>query len=120
MPNPVVHFEIMGKDAKKTQAFYSNLFGWKIDSNNPMQYGLVDTGVKGAIGGGVGADEDGKPAVRFFVEVHDLQAYLKRAQQLGGKTIMPPTEIPNMVTMAMFVDPDGNVIGLVEAEPAAR
>jgi len=120
MPNPVVHFEILGKDAKKTQAFYGNLFGWTINSDNPIQYGLVDTGVEGAIGGGIGAAEDGKPTVRFYVEVDDLQAYLKKAQQLGGTTVMPPTEIPNMVTFAMFADPQGNVVGLVKAEQTAR
>ena len=49
MANHVVHFEILGTDGKKTQAFYGNLFGWKIDANNPMNYGLVDCGVKGAI-----------------------------------------------------------------------
>jgi predicted enzyme related to lactoylglutathione lyase len=42
---------------------------------------------------------------------------LRKAERLGGKTVMPPTEIPNMVTFAMFADPDGNVIGLVKAEP---
>jgi predicted enzyme related to lactoylglutathione lyase len=120
MPNHVVHFEVLGKDGKKTQSFYGNLFGWKIDANNPMSYGLVDTGVKGAIGGGVGAADDGKPSVRFYVEVDDLQAYLKKAERLGGKTVMPPTVIPNMVTFAMFADPDGNIIGLVKAEPPAH
>jgi hypothetical protein len=120
MPNPVVHFEILGKDGKKVQAFYSSLFEWKINANNPVNYGLVDTGVEGAIGGGVGAEADGKPALRFYVEVDDLQAYLRKAERLGGKTVTPPTEIPNMVTYATFTDPDGNVIGLVKAEQARR
>jgi hypothetical protein len=120
MPNPVVHFEILGKDGKKAQSFYGSLFGWKINANNPMNYGIVDTGVNGAIGGGIEAAEDGKPTVRCYVEVDDLQAYLRKAERLGGKTVMPPTEIPNMVTFAMFTDPDGNVIGLVKAEQARR
>ena len=59
MGQPVVHFEIIGKDAKKLQSYYSELFGWKIDADNPMNYGIVqrdgnvsDDGV--GIGGGVG------------------------------------------------------------------
>ena len=47
MVRPVVHFEIHGKDAKKLQEFYASLFGWKIDANNPMNYGMVEAGVGG-------------------------------------------------------------------------
>ena len=38
MPNPVIHWEITGKDAPKLQQFYADLFGWNVDSNNPMNY----------------------------------------------------------------------------------
>ena len=51
MPNPVVHFEVLGKDGKKSQEFYTNLFGWHLDADNPMSYGIVDThdeGINGA------------------------------------------------------------------------
>lgn len=51
----------------------------------------------------------------FYVQVDDLDAYLKKAESLGGRTVVPPTEIPNMVTFAMFADPDGNAVGLIKA-----
>ena len=51
MPNPVVHFEIQAKDSKGMQEFYSQLFGWHIDDNNPMDYGMVDTHAEGGING---------------------------------------------------------------------
>ena len=41
MGQPVVHFEIMGKDGEKLQSYYSQLFGWEIDANNPLNYGVV-------------------------------------------------------------------------------
>jgi len=44
MANPVVHFEVTGKDGKKLQDFYSGVFGWKINADNPMNYGIVDAG----------------------------------------------------------------------------
>ena len=50
----------------------------------------------------------------FYAQVDDLQAYLDKAEQLGGMTVMPPTEIPNVVTLAMFSDPEGNIIGMVK------
>ena len=41
MGQPVVHFEVIGKDGVKLQSYYSDLFGWEIDSDNPMNYGMV-------------------------------------------------------------------------------
>jgi predicted enzyme related to lactoylglutathione lyase len=52
--------------------------------------------------------------VTIYVQVPDLQAALDQAVALGGKVLMPPTEIPGVVTLAMFADPEGNVIGLTK------
>lgn len=118
MGNPVVHWEINAKDGKKLREFYGSLFDWKIDTNNPMDYGMVDTGGEGREGkidGGIGQAEEGTPSyVTFYVQVPDLQAHLDKAEKLGGKTVLPPTEIPNVVTIAMFQDPEGNFIGLLK------
>ena len=113
MGQPVVHFEIIGRDGKKLQEFYSGVFDWHIDADNPMDYGIVDTHGGGGIGGGIGQG-DGESRVTFYVQVDDPQAYLSRIEAMGGKTVMPVTEIPNMVTFALFSDPDGNVVGLVK------
>jgi predicted enzyme related to lactoylglutathione lyase len=112
MGKPVVHWEIVGKDGKKLQQFYAGLFDWKVDVNNPYDYGLVDTG-GGGINGGIGPNQDG-PTVRVYIQVDDLQEYLDKAERLGAKTLMPPTEIPGAVTMAMFQDPEGNQVGLLK------
>lgn len=118
---PVVHFEIMGKDAKKLHNFYSKLFDWNINADNPMNYGLVNAAGngtevgKGSIGGGIAAADQGMTAyVTVYIQVNDTDVYLKKVESLGGKTILPTTEIPNMVTFALFKDPEGNMIGLVK------
>jgi len=116
MGNPVVHFEINGADAQKLAGFYGELFGWKVSFDNPMGYGLVDTDAGGkGMAGGIGRSEDGRPFVTFYVEVDDPQAALDKAESLGGRTIVPVTELP-MVTFALFADPEGNVVGVVKAE----
>jgi len=114
MPNPVLHFEIMGKDAAATQAFYRELFDWNVDAANPMNYGVVTAQEDKGIGGGVGANPQGATYVTVYMAVADLQATLDKAEALGGTTVMPPTEIPGVVTMAMFNDPDGNLIGIIK------
>jgi predicted enzyme related to lactoylglutathione lyase len=113
MGQPVVHFEILGKDAKHLQEFYSGLFGWEINADNPMNYGVVDTKGGSGVGGGIGPAQ-GQNQVTFYVQVDDLEAYLDRIEAAGGKTVMPVTEIPDMVSLALFADPEGNVVGLVK------
>ncbi|MBI3110476.1 MAG: glyoxalase [Ignavibacteriales bacterium] len=116
MGAPVVHFEVIGKDGKKLHDFYSKLFDWKIDANNPIQYGLV-TAEQGGIGGGIGAAQPGQSGyVTFYVQVKDPDEHLKKVTALGGKVVMPTTVIPGMVTFALFSDPEGHMIGLVKEE----
>ena len=121
MPNPVVHFEILGKDHESLQKYYSDLFGWKITSASPdFPDGLVSADEQGrGIGGGVMPGGDAQ--LTIYVEVEDIQASLDRAGELGGETIVPVTNIPDMVTFAQFRDPEGNIVGLVSSEtsPAA-
>lgn len=114
MACPVVHFEVIGKDAGKLQDFYSELFDWNVSSDNPMNYGIVEKSKEG-IGGGIAADPQGGDGhVTFYVQVPDPQAHLEKAERLGGKTVVRVTEIPNMVTFALFSDPEGHVIGIVK------
>lgn len=113
MSSKVVHFEVIGKDAKKLQDFYSGLFGWTINANNPMSYGMVDPAQTG-IGGGIAAGQDGEGHVTFYVGVADLKAALDKAESLGGSTVMPPMQAPGGPEIALFNDPEGHLVGLVK------
>jgi uncharacterized protein len=113
-PASVLWFEVVGKDGAKLRQFFSSLFGWQIaDSGSGMDYGLV-TATNGGIGGGIGRSQDGGDGfVTVYVEVDDPAAYLAKAEKLGGKTVVPPTEIPSFnLTFAYFADPEGHLIGL--------
>lgn len=112
MGAPVVRFEIMGGNGSQLEEFYRELFSWKIDSNNAMKYGMVDTGSPG-INGGVGASQDGGHRVSVYIQVENLDATLTKAETLGGKIILPPSHVPSGPTLAMFTDPAGNVTGLL-------
>jgi predicted enzyme related to lactoylglutathione lyase len=113
--NKVTHFEAVGGDGKKLQEFYGKAFGWNIDANNPMNYGMVPAEDAG-IGGGVGpAGPDGGQHLTFYIEVDDLQAALDQIEKLGGKTVNPPMDVPGGPSLAHFSDPEGNFVGLVKA-----
>jgi uncharacterized protein len=116
MAHAVVHFEISGPDDAQLAEFYARLFGWQ---TRPVPgYTLVDTRAGSGINGGIGASPD--PLVTFYIETDDLQAALDKVNLVGGKTVRPITEMPGMVTVAQFADPDGLVVGLVlgPADPA--
>lgn len=113
MANPVLHFEVVGQDLGKLQSFYGELFGWKTQAIPEMGYAMVEKEGEG-IAGGIGQSQDGGPGhVTFYVGTDDPQAVLDRVEALGGKTLMPVTELPQ-VTIAMFADPEGHVIGLAK------
>ena len=120
MGQPVVHFEIIGKDAEKLKAYYSDLFGWEVDSDNPMNYGLVqrDRNVNAdgiGIGGGVGTGPAGYPGhVTFYVAVPDVEAALAKAESLGGSRIMGPEKVMEQVEIGLFNDPEGHTVGVVK------
>jgi uncharacterized protein len=116
MKAPVIHFEILGNDGEKLKEFYKNLFNWKIDSSNPMNYGMVKKEGKG-IGGGIASVQTGNPPkVTIYIAVENVTERLKKVEELGGKIIMPETVVPNVVTLGLFADPEGNIIGLVKNE----
>jgi len=121
MGQAVVHFEVVGKDGKKLQQYYGELFGWKIDSDNPMNYGMVDgkdnktSDGNVGIGGGVGQGPEGYGGhVTFYVAVPDVEEALQKAESLGGTRVMGPENIMDMVELGQFKDPEGNVIGVVK------
>jgi hypothetical protein len=112
---PVAFFEVVSPEPTRAQAFYADLFGWKVDADpNLGGYALVDTGAgESAIPGGIGGNGDGGHGVKIYMRVDDLDAYLERAEKLGGTKVQDPTELPGgFGTIAVFTDPDGNRVGL--------
>jgi uncharacterized protein len=122
MGQPVVHFEVIGKDGESLQQYFSELFGWEINADNEMNYGVVDregnlspAGI--GIGGGVGGGPPGYDGhVTFYVEVPDVEAALAKAESLGGERVMGPETIMGTLTLGQFKDPEGHVIGVVQSE----
>ncbi|MGH2346378.1 MAG: VOC family protein [Chloroflexota bacterium] len=115
MGNPVVHFEVLGQDPAKLQQFYREAFGWTINADNPMNYGMVQREGAGIGGGIAGLYGESEPVpVTFYIEVDDLQAALNRIEQLGGKTLTPPVDVPGGPSIAHFSDPEGHRIGLAK------
>ena len=120
MGNAVVHFEVMAQDKAKATAFFSELFGWKVDTDNPIGYGVIahsDNHSAGGvgIGGGIFGDmPKGQDGVTFYVEVDDVESTLAQAERLGGTRLMGPESAEGGPTFGHILDPEGHWIGLFQ------
>jgi uncharacterized protein len=127
MGSPIVHFEVIGSDGERLKSYYSELFGWELqDFGGPMNYATVDregnTAADGAgIGGGIGGSSELEPEnghATFYVEVRDIRSAIDKAEELGGKRVMGPEEVPGQgIEIALVNDPEGHVVGMVESKP---
>jgi predicted enzyme related to lactoylglutathione lyase len=121
MANPVVHFEIIGKDGDTTKRFFADLFGWTINSDNPMNYGLTDPGEneigRGIAGGLGGAMQGSEGYVTVYVQVDDVETALQKAESLGGTRVFGPETIMGGLTLGLFNEPEGKTIGVLHGAP---
>ena len=122
MGQAVVHFEVIGKDGEKLQSYYAELFGWEIDADNPMKYGLIarngNVNADGAgIGGGIATGPAGYDGhLTFYVEVPDVEEALAKAESLGGARVFGPDEVPGTdVVIGQFTDPEGHLVGVTQS-----
>jgi hypothetical protein len=117
MPNPVVFFEILGRDKAALEAFYAGVFDWQMTatrSESPDAYATITTGT--GINGGLGRSMDGGAGyVTFYVEVANIKDALSLVESRGGKRVTGPERLPNGPLIALFSDPEGRVVGLVES-----
>jgi predicted enzyme related to lactoylglutathione lyase len=115
MGQPVVHFEVIGKQAEQLQRFYAELFGWKIDADNPLKYGSVEgAGIAGGIAAGPTPDDPGH--VTFYVGVPDVEAALAKAENLGATRLFGPAPVPGTeVELGQLTDPEGHLIGVMRS-----
>lgn len=112
--HPVAFFEIVSHDAARAQAFYRELFGWRIDVDDDG-YGLVDTGADDdAVSGGIGpSTTEGDAGVKVYVRTAALEDTIARARELGSSVHLEPMELPGGYgRIAVVSDPDGNPLGL--------
>jgi predicted enzyme related to lactoylglutathione lyase len=124
MGNAVVWFEVMGKDGSALQSFYSEMFGWEVDANNPMNYGMISAQNNSSqngngIPGGIGTSPEGGPAyVTFYAAVDDVEEALKKAEGLGATRMVGPMKVMDTTEIGIFSDPEGHIVGVVKDQPA--
>jgi uncharacterized protein len=118
----LVWTELMTPDTNQAGAFYSGLFGWRpqsMDMGGGMTYTVFNRGDVGA-GGMMGIPPDMQgvpPHWKPYFAVENADATVAKATQLGGKLIVPPTDIPGTGRFAIIEDPQGATFGILKPSP---
>jgi predicted enzyme related to lactoylglutathione lyase len=116
MACPVMQWQILAKDPEGASAFYAGLFGWRVNSDNPLGYRVVDTGSTDGIHGGIWpSPAEGHNFVQLFIQVDSVTDYVQKAERLGARAIIPPQTLPEGGVLAIMQDPQGIPFGLMSA-----
>jgi predicted enzyme related to lactoylglutathione lyase len=108
-----MQWQILAKEPAKAAEFYTKLFAWDVNTNNALNYRMVDTGSERGINGGIWpAPPEGHSMVSLYVEVDDVALYVSKAKELGGTLIIPPQKLPDGDEMAVILDVEGIPVGL--------
>ena len=118
----VTHFDMSGENPEKLIPFYKSIFGWEFTRwEGPMEYWMVKTGPEQepGIDGGLGKRQTDNRTVNT-IDVSNIDAVLKQIRAKGGKIVSDKSAIPAIGWFAQFEDPEGNIFGLMQSDPAAK
>ena len=114
MPNALCHFELMTNDPANCRAFYKAVFDWEFDEISMPGYVLINTGTEPTGGIFPRPEETQGVCMNVYFQTRDIDATLKKVTDHGGNTLIAKTEIPNVGHFAMFTDPEGIVVGIMQ------
>lgn len=126
--NPVVHFELPYKDAKRITKFYTDSFGWKITDLGQQSgnYILAQTAVNdakpgfpaGSIDGGFYPTKPDWPSQypSIVIGVENIDQSINKINQNGGTVLGEPFSIPNFGIYVSFLDPEGNRNSIIQPQ----
>ena len=116
--NSIIHFDIACEDVQRAKKFYEGLFGWKITkAPGPMEYFMIETE---GVGGGMGKRQAPWQKMQNFIQVPDIDEYMKKVQALGGKMLSPKLTVLGIGYIVSCEDTEGNAFGLLQTDENAK
>ena len=123
MANSVDFFAINADDVPRARQFYSTVFGWGFEPWGPPGFYLIATGQKpaGSHSGGLQERRELVPGQKMIgfectISVENIDQTIRAIEANGGKLAAPKFHIPTVGTVAYFMDPEGNVVGISQRE----
>jgi predicted enzyme related to lactoylglutathione lyase len=116
----IVHFEIPADDVQRARKFYSDLFGWEIKGVPEMDYWFVTTSGEHHIDGGMMKRQHPQQPITNYIDVPDIDEYMKKVEQLGGRVVVSKMPVPTMGWFAQCLDTENNVFALWQSDKNAK
>ena len=115
-----IHIELSSEDLEQMKSFYGKAFGWKFQDFPEMNYVTFSTG-EGGLGGGFNPVSAESPAgtILVYINTDDIQTTKSNIKAAGGRIVMESQVIPTVGEMAIFTDPSGNTLALLQPEPGS-
>lgn len=117
-----VHIDISADHPERAAAFYRQAFGWTVTPlDGPVPYWLVavDPADPSALGAGIGQRTEPWQSTVPTIDVVDADAAAAAIVAAGGSIVIPKTEIPGVGQLVTFKDTEGNVMAVLESDPAS-
>ena len=115
----IAYFQIPADNIDRAKKFYQSLLGWKIEpdttlQDKSLQWQNIITGEpeEGTMHMGGLYKRMGPSPIMNFVKVGDIDKLLAKVEKLGGKIMMPKSDIPSVGLVAVIQDTEENSIGL--------
>lgn len=113
--------ELATTDVEGATKFYTALLGWttEVAPMEGMTYTLAKVGeerVAGIMSNKYTGGEV-RPQWGIYITVDDVDATARKAEELGGKILMPPTDIPNVGRFSALMDPQGVMFSVITYLP---
>jgi len=116
----IVHFEIPADDVERARKFYTDLFGWRIEKAEGMDYWLITTSGEKTVDGGMMKRQDPKQPITNYIDVPSIDEYTARVEKLGGKIVVPKAAVPNYGYFAVCLDTEDNTFALWQSDKNAK
>lgn len=108
---PIVHLEFRTFDFARASAFYAKVFAWRTEQNASSTYMKLDA-EEGPSAGWVRAEVSQAPGPLAYIVVEDLATTLAEVESAGGRVLVPKLPFAGGGEIALFADPDGNVVAI--------
>lgn len=118
----VVHFEISAEEPERAVGFYSSVFGWEFHKwDGPQDYWLVKTGEESEPGINGGLFRRNGPVGHInTIEVADLNSFVSKVVENGGKLAMPRIAVSGVGYLAYCQDTEENLFGMMQMDSSAK
>lgn len=119
-----IWYELMTADPAAAKAFYEPIIGWTMSPGTPEtgNYGFIAAPDQAMVSGVLALTEDmtahgARPCWVGYIGVDDCDATVTAIEAAGGKTLMPPNDVPMAGRIAMVADPGGAPFYVITPTP---